>query len=174
MKLGRWLFMLWLAASALWLALVALYLSAGGWVPGKFEVVYPLRDDVGEAPPVIYRIDAPSPRPLYEIIRSPAAEKLPMVFQWRGTQGDTKWNTILNVGQWEPREFPDGARLWLQPALSDTDKTYIAEAFWAERWSRWYKLLRPFAGEALLPPLVFLLLLWGGKVMMVTVRETMK
>ena len=160
MGIGRRLFLLWLVASAAWLGLVYFYLVAGGWFPGKWEVFYTLRDDAGEPPPGPYGVDSPLPRPLYEIVRSPAAEKLPVTFQPRGWQSGSAWDARLNIGQWAPREFPDGSKLWLQPALDDDDKDYIAREFWRQRWSRWKKLIEPWLPAALMPPLGLFLALW--------------
>ena len=160
MGIGRKLLVLWIVASLGWLGLVYFYLRAGGWFPGKWEVLYALRADAGEAPPpASYRLETPLPRPLYEIIRSPAAEKLPVIFQPRGIQGLSAWDNRLNIGQWVPREFPDGSQLWLQPALSEADKRYIAEEFWRQRWSRWRMLLEPWLSSALVPPLALFLVM---------------
>ena len=70
-----------------------------------------------------------------------------------------------------PREFPDGSLLWLQPALSDADKTYIEREFWNQRWSRWDTLLRPFLPSALLPPLGLLLVLWAARAAVIVMRD---
>jgi len=171
MGLGRRLFLLWLIASAAWLGLVYFYLTAGGWWPGKWEVFYTLREDIGEPPDTSYGLDTPLPRPLYEIIRSPSQERLPVVFQPRGQQGGSQWDHRLNIGQWVPREFPDGAKLWLQPALAEADKNYIAQQFWNQRWSRWDMLLRPWLPSALIPPLGLLLALWAARAVAVIVRD---
>jgi hypothetical protein len=169
--IGRKLLVVWLIASAGWLGLVYFYLRAGGWWPGKWEVFYTLRDDVGAPPATPYTVDTPLPRPLYEIIRSPSQEKLPVVFQPRGWQSGSPWDYRLNVGQWVPREFPDGSKLWLQPALSEADKTYIAGEFWNQRWSRWDTLLRPFLPSALIPPLGLFLALWAARAAVIVMRD---
>jgi hypothetical protein len=169
--LGRKLFLVWLIASAIWLGLVYFYLTTGGWWPGKWEVFYTLRDGIGEPPDTPYGLNTPLPRPLYEIIRSPSQERLPVTFQPRGWQSRSQWDYRLNIGQWEPREFPDGSKLWLQPALTDDDKNYIAGVFCAERWSRWDMLLRPWLPAALIPPLGLLLALWAIRALVVIVKD---
>jgi hypothetical protein len=171
MKIWRWLFLLWFVVSALWITLVVFFVYAGGWFPGHWEVFYTLRENIGAPPPGPHYSNAPLPRPLYEIIRSPAAEKLPVIFQPRGIQGGPPWDFVLNVGQWEPHEFPDGAKLWLRPDLSAADRRYIVDRFWAERWSRWYMLLWPFAWEGLMPPLALFILLWMVKSFAGEVRQ---
>ncbi len=171
MGIGRKLFLLWLIASAIWLGLVYFYLTTGGWWPGKWEASYPLRDDIGEPPPGPYGVDSPLPRPLYEIIRSPSVERLPVLFQPRGIQGISAWDTRLNVGQWTPREFPDGSKLWLQPALTEEDKDYIAREFWDQRWPRWSMLLRPWLPSALIPPLGLLFALWAWRLVAVAIKD---
>jgi hypothetical protein len=65
----------------------------------------------------------------------------------------------------------DSSQLWLQPALSDNDKNYIAGVFWAERWSRRDRLLRPWLPSALIPPLGLLLALWAVRALVVIVKD---
>ncbi|HLL26490.1 MAG TPA: hypothetical protein VKT73_02415 [Xanthobacteraceae bacterium] len=171
MGIGRRLFLVWLIASAIWLGLVWAYIRAGGWFPGKWEVFYTLRNDVGPPPTGSYGVDTPLPRPLYEIIRSPSAERLPVTFQPRGWQSGSQWEYRLNVGQWEPQGFPDGSKLWLQPALTQADKTYIAEQFWDQRWPRWKMLLGPWLPSAAIPPLGLLFALWALRLAVVAIRN---
>lgn len=171
MGLGRRLLIGWLIASAVWLGLVYLYLTNGGWFPGHWEVRYPLREGIGEPPAENYTVSTPLPRPLYEIIRSPSAEQLPVVFQPRGIQGISAWDTRLNVGQWEPQRFADGSKLWLQPALTEADRRYIADAFWRQRWSRWRTLLQPWLPTAAIPPLGLFGLLWAVRQLVLTIKD---
>jgi hypothetical protein len=65
----------------------------------------------------------------------------------------------------------NGSQLWLQPALTDNDKNYITGVFWAERWSCWDRLLRPWLPSALIPPLGLLLALWAVRALVVIVKD---
>jgi hypothetical protein len=65
MGIGRRLFLAWLIARLLWLAVVYAFLRTGGWCPGKWEVFYTLREGIGEPPDTPYGLDTPLPRPLY-------------------------------------------------------------------------------------------------------------
>ena len=54
-------------------------------------------------------------KPLYEIIRSPAAEKRPLTFRYRGYQGQV-WNQHINARELPEFTFPSGETLDL-PAI---------------------------------------------------------
>jgi hypothetical protein len=118
---------------------------AATWVQfgGQWQAVYPLRADLEPWKPEWRRNDPK--KPLYDVIRSPSAEKLPVAFEYRGYQGHP-WNQYLNQ---QPRvlfTFPDASELTLNRALTEADKKYLHDALRDQRWSRWEASLKPLAG----------------------------
>ena len=80
--IGRKAFKIWLTTSIVWIIVIVTTIYAGRVFPVGYQANFPLRTDLkpwnDEWP-----INDPLRHPLYEIIRSPAAEKLSLTFQWR-------------------------------------------------------------------------------------------
>jgi hypothetical protein len=104
-------------------------------------------------------MDGPLRHPLYEIIRSPAAEKLPLTFQWRG-YSTGPWNQHIHARDLPRFSFPGGETLDLPADLTDADREYVKQAFWDQRWKRWNDTLGPFVRAAIFVPLGLFIVLW--------------
>ena len=159
MGVGRKAFKVWLTVSICWVIAVGLAVYAGAIFPGHYQAEFPLRSDLEPWQPD-WRIDDPLRRPLYEIIRSPSAEKLPLTFQWRGYGWGAKWNQHIHAREMPSYRFPGGETLDLPAELTDADRDYVQRVFWDQRWQRWRETLGPFARTAIFLPLGVLVILW--------------
>ena len=158
MGIGRTTFKIWLTASICWIVAVGIAAYAGGIFPGHYQTEFPLRQDL-EPWQRDWRTSDPLRHPLYEIIRSPSADKLPLTFYWRG-YGRTDWNQHVNGREMPSFSFPGGETLDLPAELSDADRDYVRRVFWDSRWQRWKETLGPFARTAIFLPLGALVVLW--------------
>lgn len=145
-------FFVWVCVSFVWVSAAATFHSAT-WIQfgGKWQAFYPQRADLEPWKPE-WRLTEPK-KPLYDVIRSPSAEKLPVSFEYRGWQGDP-WNQYLNARPWTTFTFPDTSQLDLNRELTETDRKYLLDAFWDQRFGRWEASLKPLAGWALIPPVL--------------------
>jgi hypothetical protein len=159
MLLSRKWLKVWLTASILWFVAHGIMAYAGGFFPGRFQVGYQIREDI-EPWKKEWQVDDPLRKPLYEIIRSPSAEKLPVTFQWRGYQGPV-WNQHVHSRKDETFEFPDGSTLDLPKDLNEADRQYIKQYFWDHRWSRYWKENGDFVKIAFYGSLTLLGVMWA-------------
>jgi len=166
----RTTFKVWLASSIVWIIAIGIMVNAGGFFPAHYQADFPLRADLEPWQPG-WRTSDPLRKPLYEIIRSPAAEKRPLTFRYRGYQGQV-WNQHINARMLPEFTFPSGETLDLPPELTDADRDYVKKAFWDQRWSRWKEELGPYARTAIFVPLAALVILWVAR--LVRVRVTGK
>jgi hypothetical protein len=153
--IGRTAFKIWCTASIVWIIAVGVLVNAGGFFPAHYQTDFSLRADL-EPWKREWTVSDPLHKPLYEIIRSPSAENLPVKFQLSGYQGAI-WNQHIHARMLPSFTFPSGETLDLPADLIDADRDYIKKAFWDQRWKQ---TLRPFARAAVYGPLGVLALLW--------------
>jgi hypothetical protein len=154
----------WLVLSAAWLTCVGLigYVAVFLEVPRRFHYVYEVRSDVESW----QEGRSPDRAPIYDVMRSPAQEKLSPEFLPIGetaTLGVSEWNKHVDEGPILEFNFFDGTTLHLSSLLTQQDRDYLVAAFWDERWSRWAlwaTVATPWIVAALLPPLLLLGALW--------------
>ncbi len=158
MGIGRTTFKVWLTSSIVWIVAIGILVYAGGFFPAGYQTDFPLRADL-EPWQTGWTTSDPLRKPLYEIIRSPSAEKLPLRFQSRFYQGAV-WNQHIHARALPSFTFPSGETLDLPPELTDADRDYIRKAFWDQRWSRWKETLGSFARAAVFLPLGAFVILW--------------
>jgi hypothetical protein len=156
--IGRKAFKIWLTASIVWIIAIVTAIYAGAVFPVGYQANFPLRTDL-ESWNDAWQINGPLRHPLYEIIRSPAAEKLPLTFQWRG-YSTGRWNEHIHARDLPRLRFPGGETLDLPADLTDTDREYVKQVFWDQRWKRWEETLGPFVRSAIFVPLGFFVVLW--------------
>jgi hypothetical protein len=159
--IGRKAFKIWLTASIVWIIAIVTAIYAGAVFPVGYQVNFPLRADL-EPWNDEWPINGPLRHPLYEIIRSPAAEKLPLTFQWRGysLSSTGRWNEHIHARDLPRYSFPGGETLDLPADLTDADRDYVKQVFWDQRWKRWDDTLGPFVRAAIFVPLAFFVVLW--------------
>ncbi len=148
----------WTTTSILWIIAIATMVYAGALFPAGYQVNFPLRTDL-EPWNEGWSMYGPLRHPLYEIIRSPAAEKLSLTFTWRG-YSNAPWNGHIHSRDLPRFVFPSGETLDLPAELTDADREYVKQAFWSGRWKRWRDTLGPFVRAAVFVPLGLLGLLW--------------
>jgi hypothetical protein len=153
----RWLFRAWIIVFALWIGLVT-YLYVGSSVGAQYTPTAHLKK--GYTPEEYSKvIDGPGAPNFYNYVHSPSAEKLTIEFIQPGRSITNK--NFLSVG------FPDGTELFIPRGYNETDRNYIAQQFWQQRWSHWKTATKDVAIFALLPyVLLFALgyaLLWVGR-----------
>lgn len=161
MGISRKAFKVWLSCTILWWVAIGVLINAGGFFPARYQVNFPLQPNL----PVWqkdagWQVDDPLHKPLYEIIRSPSAEKLPVQFQWLGYQGPI-WNQHIHSRKTQTFEFASGETLALPNGLTEADTAYLKRMFWDQRWTRWKEIFQPYLTSAILVPLVVLAIIWG-------------
>ena len=156
--IGRKAFKFWLTTSIVWIIAIVTMIYAGAVFPTGYQANFPLRTDL-EPWNHEWQINGPLRHPLYEIIRSPAAEKVSLTFQWRG-YSTGPWNQHIHARDLPRFRFPGGETLALPADLTDADREYVKQAFWRQRWKRWGETLGPFARWAIFVPLGFFVFLW--------------
>ena len=155
----KWL-KIWLTASILWCVTQGMLAYLGGFFPGHFQVGYQLQSNLEPWRKGEWQVDDPLKKPLYEIIRSPSAEKLPVSFQWLGYQGPV-WNQHVHSRKTDSFTFPDGSTLDLPKDLNEADRAYVKEAFWNQRWSRYWTENGDFAKAGVFGSLTLLAVMWA-------------
>jgi len=158
MGIGRTAFKVWLTASIVWVIAIGVMVNAGGIFPAHFQTDFPLRADL-EPWQREWSTSGALRKPLYEIIRSPSAEKLTLEFQWRGYQG-ALWNQHIHAREMPQHDFPGGETLDLPAELTAADRDYVLNYFWDHKWRRWREILGDYAKAAVFVPLGALALLW--------------
>lgn len=159
--IGRKAFKIWLTTTIVWIIVIVTTIYAGAVFPVGYQANFPLRTDL-EPWNDEWQINGPLRHPLYEIIRSPAAEKLPLTFQWRGysLSSTGRWNEHIHARDLPRFRFPGGETLDLPADLTDVDRDYVKQVFWDQRWKRWNDTLGPFVRAAIFVPLGFFVVLW--------------
>jgi hypothetical protein len=63
--------------------------------------------------------------------------------------------------------FPDKTSVYVMTAMSEDDKTYLAKAFWDQRWERWLGHVWPWLVGLTVPPIILFALgaalIWVGR-----------
>lgn len=159
--IGRSAFKAWLTCTILFWIATGILINAGGFFPARYQANFPLQPRL---PPFQkdagWQIDDPLHKPLYEIIRSPSAEKLPIQFTWLGYQGPI-WNQHIHSRKTQRFEFISGETLDLPNGLIGADSQYVKDEFWRQRWTRWREIFTPYLKSAVFVPLAGLAALWG-------------
>jgi uncharacterized protein (TIGR03382 family) len=158
MGIGHKAFKIWVTATIVWLTFIGTMIYAGGLFPAGYQANFQLQTDL-EPWNKEWPVRAPLRRPLYEIIRPPAAEKSPLTFRWRGYSNDL-WNQHIHALDLPRFVFPSGETLDIPAELTDIDRDYVRRVFWDQRWKRWGGIFREFAPGAILVPLALFVLLW--------------
>lgn len=161
--ISRAAFKTWLSCTIVWWIAIGILINAGGFFPARYQTNFPLQPNL----PVWqkesgWQVDDPLRKPLYEIIRSPSAEKRPVEFEYRGYQGPA-WNQHLHSRKTQTFEFASGETLDLPNGLTEADSAYLKQAFWDQRWTRWKDIFTPYVKSAIFFPLGILLALWGWR-----------
>lgn len=127
----------------------------------RFQYLYKMRDN------------APKPweqdwkKPLYEIVKSPAKQSLPVSFAVLEYQYWDAWDKDVVAGAMTAPKFPDGSALYMSASLTKEDQDYIARGFWDQRWDRRWLLIWPWIIGLVAPPIVLFIfgwaLLWVGR-----------
>lgn len=161
MGISRKTFKVWLSCTILYWIAIGVIINAGGFFPARYQANFPLQPGL---PPFQkdagWQVDDPLHKPLYEIIRSPSAEKLPIQFTWLGYQGPI-WNQHIHSRKTQRFEFMSGETLDLPDGLTDADSQYVKDEFWRQRWARWRDIFTPYLWQAILVPLAVLAAIWG-------------
>jgi hypothetical protein len=156
--IGHKAFKVWLTTSIVWIIAIITMVYVGAVFPAGYQANFPLRTDL-EPWNDEWQISGPLRHPLYEIIRSPEADKLPITFQWRG-YSNGPWNAHINDRDLPRFSFPGGETLDLPADLTNIDREYVKQAFWGQRWKRWRETLGPFVRSAIFVPLGLFVVLW--------------
>ena len=167
MGIGRNAFKVWLTASICWILALGITVYAGAIFPAPYETEFPLRSDLEPWQPD-WRKSDPLRHPLYDIIRSPSAEKLPLTFHWRGYGLGADWNQHIHAREMPSYRFPGGETLDLPAELTEADRDYVQRVFWDQRWQRWNQTLGPFARMAIFLPLGAFVVVWLARRLKIT------
>jgi hypothetical protein len=161
MGISRKAFKVWLSCTIVWWIATGIFINAGGFFPARYQVNFPLQSNLPAWEKANgWQVDDPLHKPLYEIIRSPSTEKLPVEFQYRGYQGAI-WNQHIHSRKSQSFEFSSGETLDLPTGLTDADSEYLKKAFWDQRWTRWRGIFEPYLKSAILFPLAVLAAIWS-------------
>jgi len=159
--ISRKAFKVWLSCTILYWIAIGIVINAGGFFPARYQANFPLKPNLPAwQKEAGWQVDDPLRLPLYEIIRSPSAEKLPIQFQWLGYQGPI-WNQHIHSRKTERFEFWSGETLDLPKGLTEADRQYVKDEFWRQRWARWREIFTPYLQNAILVPLAALAAIWG-------------
>jgi uncharacterized protein (TIGR03382 family) len=158
MGIGHNGFKIWLTTTIVWLTFIGTMIYAGGLFPAGYQTNFQLRTDL-EPWNKEWPVSAPLRRPLYEIIRPPAAEKSPLTFSWRGYSREL-WNQHIHAFELPRFIFLSGETLDIPAELTEADRDYVRREFWDQRWKRWGDILSDFAPGAILVPLALFAVLW--------------
>jgi hypothetical protein len=100
-------------------------------VSGAFQPVGMLKDGLKPW-------DVDYSKPFYDVMRSPAAEKLSVAFFPVAPKDRADWDKDKTM---DIVEMPDGSRLYMHSGYTKEDLDYIARQFWDQRWTRWSSLV---------------------------------
>jgi hypothetical protein len=160
MNLGRGLLRAWIAISILWILLAGAmaFMIFAREAGGNYQAIIVIRNELNAKHP------AEMDLPFYDTVVSPSTEKSRVDFtsvEWKYVR---EWE---NGNFYRLVEFPDGSRLFIARAYTDTDQQYITRQFWDQRWTRWTPPAAKIALVALVPCAVLFAfgyaLLWVGR-----------
>ena len=145
-------------------------------VPRQFRYVYQVRSDVESW----QEGRSPDRAPIYDVMRSPAQEKLHPGVPSQSTDivtraGTNEWHKHVDEGPMLELFFLDGTELHLSSLLSEEDRQYLMAAFWDERWSRWSlwaSIATPWIVAGLVPPMLLLAALWLGRQLQASMKTS--
>jgi hypothetical protein len=161
--ISRAAFKTWLTCTILWWIAIGILINAGGFFPARYQTNFPLRPNLPAwQKEAGWQVDDPLRKPLYEIIRSPSAEKLPVEFVYLGYQGPI-WNQHIHSRKTQRFEFASGETLDLPNGLIEADTAYLKQVFWDQRWTRWRDIFTPYVKTAIFVPLAVLAAIWGWR-----------
>jgi len=160
MNIGRGLFRAWLLVSILWIigaGFLAYTMIAPDTIRGAFQPSATLKDGLKPW-------EADYRKPFYEVMRSPAAEKLRIEFFEVEKRYQSQWD---NDSSMIKVEVPDGSHIYMHSGYNEADRNYISEQFWDRRWSRWASAAGLIAVWAFVPCIVLFIfgysLLWVAR-----------
>ena len=97
----------------------------------------------------------------------PPKESLTPVFSVVEWQQVFDWDKRANEGKLVSVRFPDNSVLYLNAEMPEADKSYIAAAFWDQRWKRYWEVALPYLYGGVGLPIALLLigsfLVWVGR-----------
>jgi hypothetical protein len=161
--ISRAAFKTWLTCTILWWIAIGILINAGGFFPARYQTNFPLQPNLPAwQKEAGWQVDDPLRKPLYEIIRSPSAEKLPVEFVYLGYQGPI-WNQHIHSRKTQRFEFASGETLDLPNGLTEADTAYLKQVFWDQRWTRWRDIFTPYVKTAIFVPLAVLAAIWGWR-----------
>jgi hypothetical protein len=161
--ISRGAFKTWLTCTILYWIAIGILITAGGFFPARYQTSFPLQPNLPAwQKEAGWQVNDPLRKPLYEIIRSPSAGKLPVEFVWLGYQGPI-WNQHIHSRKTERYEFSSGETLDLPNGLTEADEAYIKQAFWDQRWTRWRDIFQPYVMNGIFFPLGVLVGIWGWR-----------
>jgi hypothetical protein len=156
MNLGRGLFRAWVFVSVIWictLGFIAYTQILRQIASPIWSYVYRLRGDVD--------FDKIPNKPLYEIARSPSAEKSKPEFHQVEYQYVSQWSSEVRNGKTTAVDMPDGSHLYLDSRMNKEDQNYLAKEFWDQRWWRWLEATQYWALAIFGVPVTLFVLGWG-------------
>ena len=159
MNVGRGFFRAWILVSVLWIlgaGAIAYSIVAPDTIQGSFQPSGRLKEGVPW--------ETDYTKPFYDVMRSPAAEKLAVVFFPVERRYRTEWEKASDM---HVVLMPDGSRVYMNDGYNEADRAYIATQFWDQRWRRWGHAAAIIALWAFVPcVLLFILgysLLWVAR-----------
>lgn len=155
MNVRRGLWRAWIFVTVLWIigtVTLAFLVLPDSVASRKYQYVYAMRSDLPDPNKVDWN------KSLYELMRSPAKDKLAVTFDLVPYQYISSRDEYVNKGTEVRVDFPDGSKLYLSSGLDKEDQTYLSAAFWDQRWARWGKEGLPWLAGAIVPPIIVLLL----------------
>ncbi|MGO4667714.1 hypothetical protein [Bosea sp. 2RAB26] len=158
MNVGRGLFRAWIVATLLWIigvAALAYTLIPDSLRGERYQYVYQMRPDLKPSEENDFT------RPVYDLMRSPSKESLPVKFGGLEYQYWDEWDKSVAAGTLMVPKVPDGAKLYLNSSLTNEDKNYIIKAFWDQRWERWLPHIWPWIIGTGVPPIILFILGWA-------------
>lgn len=168
--ISRAAFKTWLTCTILWWIAIGILINAGGFFPARYQTNFPLQPNLPAwQKEAGWQVDDPLRKPLYEIIRSPSAGKLPVEFVYLGYQGPI-WNQHIHSRKTQRYEFSSGETLDLPNGLTEADDAYLKQAFWDQRWTRWKDIFTPYVMNGIFFPLGILVLMWGWRQFRISVQ----
>jgi hypothetical protein len=165
MNVTRGLWRAWIFVTVLWVAGTAwsAYVRLPEWVAAqKYRYIEPLKE----------LLSGPFDRrdwtkPYYDLILSPSKDHLTPEFTVLEYPYPANWDERVNAGKLRPVSFPDNSLLYLSTEMTKDDLNYVADAFWDQRWQRYWQVALPYVYGGAGPPIALLLigsfLVWVGR-----------
>ncbi len=159
MNIGRGLFRAWILISILWMmgaGVTAYAMVVPDTLHGRFQPVVVIKKEATRQQ--IDKIDFD--KPFYEFGVSPSQLKL-------RTEFISDQLSPAARSQSDQVDFPDGSHLYIPAGYNETDKNYIAQQFWDQRWGRWAYAAGVVTAWAFIPCVILFILgyslLWVGR-----------